>query len=61
MNRNRRRSLPKDVRQVADNAHCPDCNSEARVIETVPGVFYLQIHHDDTCPWFATYRKAHNQ
>lgn len=61
MNRGRRRRLPKDVREVADNAHCPDCDSEAEVTEPVPGFYYLQIRHDDTCPWFTTYRKAHNQ
>lgn len=61
MNRHRRRRLPKDVREVADNARCPDCDSEAEVTEPVTGFYYLQIRHDDTCPWFNTHRKANNQ
>ncbi|WP_029150098.1 hypothetical protein [Microbacterium indicum] len=29
---------------------CPDCDADSRLVETAPGVYLLEIHHDDTCP-----------
>ncbi|WP_157372849.1 hypothetical protein [Agromyces sp. Root81] len=29
---------------------CPDCNSETRLVTLAPGVYALQVFHDDTCP-----------
>ncbi|HEY7053683.1 MAG TPA: hypothetical protein VH496_16340 [Mycobacterium sp.] len=57
MNRDQRRRLPKEVQAVLDHAHCPDCDSEAEITEPTPGFHYLQIRHDDTCPWFTAYQK----
>lgn len=41
------------------HTRCPDCNSEAEVVERFPGYYQLNIRHDNTCPWFTSYRKAH--
>ncbi|OAV78096.1 hypothetical protein [Dietzia sp. 111N12-1] len=29
---------------------CPDCDSETRFVTHAPGVYVMEIHHDDTCP-----------
>lgn len=39
---------------------CPDCNAERRLIEINPGLKFLQILHDDTCPWL-TERKTNGR
>lgn len=57
VNRAQRRRLPSEIQAAAARAHCPDCDSEAEVTEPISGFYYLQIRHDDTCPWFNTYRK----
>lgn len=58
VNRAQRRQLPRDVRNMLPRARCPDCDSEAEVTQPFPGYYQLNICHDDTCPWFNTYRKA---
>lgn len=36
---------------------CPDCDAHSRLIEHTPGIYTLEIHHDDTCPaWRAAHR-----
>lgn len=59
MNRAQRRRLPREVRAMLPHTRCPDCNSEAEVVERFPGYYQLNIRHDNTCPWFTSYRKAH--
>ena len=61
MNRSQRRRLPKQIRAAAAAARCPDCNSISDVAEAAPGVYYVQIAHDDTCPWFTAYQKEHQR
>jgi len=29
---------------------CPDCASEAQLVQVTPGVYVLEVRHDDTCP-----------
>lgn len=29
---------------------CPDCASDAQLVQVKPGVYVLQVRHDDTCP-----------
>ncbi len=56
---NQRRESPESIRTVLSQSQCPDCNSEAEVTEPLPGFHYLQIRHDDTCPWLARYEERH--
>lgn len=29
---------------------CDDCDSETRFVTHAPGVYVMEIHHDETCP-----------
>lgn len=31
---------------------CPDCASDTRLVQVTPGVYVLQVVHDDTCPTY---------
>ena len=59
MNRKQRRRLPPEIQAVVDQAHCPDCDSDTEITEPISGLHYLQIRHDNTCPWFTANRKEH--
>lgn len=64
MNRAERRRLPKPIQTVANNLHtvkCPDCNNDARLAhDDELGLWWIQILHDDTCPWLTQYEKRNN-
>jgi hypothetical protein len=32
---------------------CPDCLSDAEVVEALPGVWVANVYHDPTCPTLA--------
>jgi len=34
-------------------ARCPDCNSDVRSVPSGDGIYWVEVLHDDTCPWFA--------
>lgn len=62
MNREQRRAAGRRAKRqggqqlahaYADDYACPDCLSEASLVEHAPGVMLLEVRHDDTCP---TYR-----
>ena len=36
----------------ADLVACQDCMSELAIEEVSPGVFSVNVQHDDWCPWF---------
>lgn len=69
MNRRQRRA----ARQPGNNARphlaaldgaripggCDDCDAYQTIDASHAPMFMLNVHHDDTCPWFNTYRKAH--
>jgi hypothetical protein len=38
------------------HTRCPDCDSEAELVEPFPGYYQLNIRHDATCPWFTTHQ-----
>lgn len=29
---------------------CPDCASDTHLVQVTPGVYVLEVRHDDTCP-----------
>jgi hypothetical protein len=34
---------------------CPDCDSEVTTVEVEPGMFCVEVAHDETCPWLAAF------
>jgi len=36
---------------------CPDCRADVELTEQHPGVWCLQVQHDNTCPWLANYQR----
>lgn len=68
MNRaERRRDRPRKARvrlgrvqpeqDMATVVKCPDCNSDAAVVEVEPGYFRGVVQHDDSCPWYAALKR----
>lgn len=57
MNRAERRKLPRALRDM--DYRCPDCDNDTRIRQDNCGMWHLDVLHDDTCPWFTAYRKAH--
>ena len=43
----------RDMWALEKAARCLDCNSRTHLTEPTPGVYLLEVRHDDTCP---TYR-----
>lgn len=39
---------------VEHSGACPDCDADARLTEWEPGVYRLEIRHDDACPTHRT-------
>ncbi|MDP9117745.1 MAG: hypothetical protein M3O28_10925 [Actinomycetota bacterium] len=50
----KRRDRNHDARRLAAafavDYMCPDCHADKNLTETTPGVFVLEISHDETCP-----------
>lgn len=61
MNRAERRRIPPAIRGIADTLHtvkCPDCNNDARLVhDDEIGMWWIQILHNDTCPWLTRYEE----
>lgn len=59
MNRRQRRAA--GIRRPRTDAEravaCPDCNADVSVVEIAPGMNHGIVRHDDTCPWFANFRR----
>jgi hypothetical protein len=36
---------------------CDDCDADTALYEAEPGIFVIQIRHDDTCPWLARHER----
>ena len=49
-----RRERNRDARQAAAafaaTYACPDCHADKRLSEQAPGVYLLDVEHDETCP-----------
>ena len=43
-------TLREMARVFGDMLHCPDCDSDAEMVEHVPGVWLLEVAHESTCP-----------
>lgn len=37
---------------------CPDCDSEAEIVDLAPNVHLLRIYHDAACPMLARYERS---
>jgi hypothetical protein len=49
----RRRDRNRDARRAlafAASYTCPDCHADKRLSEQAPGVYLLDVAHDETCP-----------
>lgn len=61
MNRRQRRAArhrgPVEPRKLANVIACPDCTADVSVIEVAPGEYHGIVEHDDTCPWFAAFKR----
>lgn len=57
VSREQRYELPESIRSALSQSQCPDCNSEAEIAEPFPGFHYVQIRHDNTCPWLNRYEQ----
>jgi hypothetical protein len=38
---------------MAQVVACPDCNSDATVVQVAPQIYRAVVEHDDSCPWYA--------
>jgi hypothetical protein len=57
MNRRQRRAA--GIRTpLATLVACPDCDSDVRVVQLALRVYRAEIAHDDTCPWFAAFKRS---
>ena len=63
MNRRQRRAngqrgrLTLNPAQIRHVAACPDCNADLDSVEVEPGIYQVFVFHDDTCPWFAAFKR----
>lgn len=46
----RRREEWEDKRHLPHDYECLDCDAETRLTQQSPGVFFLAVFHDPTCP-----------
>jgi hypothetical protein len=42
---------------IEDVVACPDCTADVTVVEVAPGMYHGIVEHDDTCPWFADFKR----
>lgn len=45
-----RRDRRRAAEAFARGFRCPDCASDTALEEAAPGVYVLEVHHDETCP-----------
>ena len=59
MNRRQRRDAGnrRPLREIEHAAACPDCTADVSVIELAPGRYQGIVEHDDSCPWFAAFKR----
>jgi hypothetical protein len=46
------------ARQLLQAIVCPDCDSDVAITEVAPDVYQGTVEHDDSCPWFAAFKRA---
>ncbi|MCV7222960.1 hypothetical protein [Mycolicibacterium elephantis] len=54
--RERRQHVPANVRALAAAKRCPDCLSTVDPIQMRPGLWIVEVRHDQTCPTLANLR-----
>jgi hypothetical protein len=60
MNRRQRRAQGHRgaAHQLLQATVCPDCDSNVTITEVAPNVYQGAVAHDDSCPWYAAFRRA---